>query len=254
MSINTRNQNNIAIIEIARPERKNAINQAMYQQMTDAIAAAEADASVRALVIHGQPDIFTSGNDLEEFAKAPPASMDSPAFRFMRAMTDAQKPVVAAVTGAAVGIGTTLLLHCDLVYAADNAKFSMPFAPLGLCPEFASSVLVPMNAGYVKAAEKLLLGEPFTAEEAIEMNIVNRVLPPGEVIAYAIGRAERFNLMPPDSVRTTKRLMRAAHKKLIAETIAIEGADFSRLLGSEQAKEAFSAFFERRKPDFARFA
>lgn len=254
MTINTRTQNNIAIIEIARPERKNAITSTMYQQMADALAAAQSDAAVRAIVIHGQADIFTAGNDLEEFAKRPPSGLDSPVFQFMKAMNSASKPIIAAVTGAAVGIGTTLLLHCDLVYAADNAKFSMPFTSLGLCAEFASSALLQLNTGYVKAAEKLLMGEPFTAEEAVEMNLVNRLLPPSEVIAYAIGRAERFNLLPPDAVRTTKQLMRAPHRKLISDTIAAEAAEFSRLLATDQAKEAFSAFFERRKPDFERFA
>lgn len=254
MTIHTRTQNNIAMIEIARPERKNALTSAMYQQMADALLIAQTDARVRAILIHGQEDIFTAGNDLEEFAKNPPQGSTAPVFQFMQALSTATKPVLAAVTGAAVGIGTTLLLHCDLVYAADNAKFSMPFTSLGLCAEFASSALLQLNTGYVKAAEKLLMGEPFTAEEALEMNIVNRLLPPSEVIKYAIGRAERFNVLPPDAVRSTKELMRTTHKKLIAETIAAEAAEFSRLLKTDQAKEAFAAFFERRKPDFARFA
>ena len=254
MAINIYAKNNIAIIQIARPERKNAITAAMYQQMADALVAAQNDTGIRAIVLHGQEDIFTAGNDLEEFAKTPPAGLDAPVFQFMKALSRASKPVVAAVTGAAVGIGTTLLLHCDLVYAADNAKFSLPFTSLGLCAEFASSALLQLNTGYVKAAERLLMGEPFTAEEALEMNIVNRLLPPSEVIAYAIGRAERFNLLPPDAVRTTKQLMKASYRNLVSEAITAEAAEFSRLLKTDQAKEAFAAFFERRKPDFTRFS
>ncbi|MFM2398729.1 MAG: hypothetical protein RL341_886, partial [Pseudomonadota bacterium] len=183
MSINTSVLNGVARIEIARPAKKNAITIDMYQAMADALLDAQDSKAVRAVLICGQPDIFTAGNDLEDFMIRPPAGMDSPVFAFMKALKDCEKPVVAAVAGAAVGIGTTLLLHCDLVYAADNAKFSMPFASLGLCAEFASSVLVPANAGYVRAAEKLLLGEPFDVTEAIEMGIVNRALPPSELLA-----------------------------------------------------------------------
>jgi enoyl-CoA hydratase/carnithine racemase len=254
MSIKTSKRNGIASIEIARPDKKNAITIAMYQEMADALWDAQDARDVRAVLIHGAPDIFTSGNDLTDFMMRPPSGTDSPVFQFMKALKDAEKPVVAAVAGAAVGIGTTLLLHCDLVYAADNAKFSMPFASLGLCAEFASSLLVPANAGYARAAEKLLLSEPFDVQEAIEMGIVNRALPPDELLAYAHGRAERFNLLPPDAVRTTKRLMRAGQKQLIEQTIAAEGKEFARLLISDQAKEAFAAFFERRKPDFAKFS
>jgi enoyl-CoA hydratase/carnithine racemase len=254
MTINTSTLNGVARIGIARPEKKNAITAAMYQTMADALAAAQADAAVRAILIHGAPEIFTAGNDLEDFMQRPPAGVDAPVFAFMQALKSAEKPVVAAVAGAAVGIGTTLLLHCDLVYAADNAKFSMPFVSLGLCAEFASSVLVAANTGYVRAAEKLLLGEPFDVTEATEMGLVNRALPPAELLAYAQGRAERFNLLPPDAVRTTKRLMRAGRKQLIDQAMAAEGQEFTRLLASDQAKEAFAAFFEHRKPDFAKFA
>jgi enoyl-CoA hydratase/carnithine racemase len=254
MTINTSIHNNVARIEIARPEKKNAITAAMYSTLAKALADAQAEPAVRAILIHGAPDIFTAGNDLEDFMQRPPTGNDAPVFAFMQALKNAEKPVVAAVAGAAVGIGTTLLLHCDLVYAADNAKFSMPFVSLGLCAEFASSILVPANAGYVRAAEKLLLGEPFDVAEAIDMRIVNRALPPNELLSYAQGRAERFNLLPPDAVRTTKRLMRAGRQQWIDQAMAAEGKEFTRLLASDQAKEAFSAFFERRKPDFAKFA
>ncbi len=254
MTIKSETADGVCAIEIARPEKKNAITVAMYSQLAQAIASAHDDDSVRALLIHGQPDIFTAGNDLEDFLKNPPREgMDAPVFRFMQALGYAEKPVVAAVNGAAVGIGTTMLLHCDLVYAADNAMFSMPFVSLGLCAEFASSLLVPLAAGYHKAAEKLLLADPISAEEAVEMKIVNRILPPAEVLAYARKQAQRFAALPPNSVRETKRLMRSSWKALVEKTIIDEGTTFGRMLGSAEAKEAFTAFFERRKPDFSRF-
>ena len=183
MSIKTATINGVATIEIARPEKKNALTQAMYQAMADALTAAQADPAVRAVLITGQPGIFTSGNDLEDFMQRPPQGPDSPVFRFMRALLECDKPVVAAVTGAAIGIGTTLLLHCDFVYVSDEARLAMPFVGLGLVPEFASSLVVPQRMGHVKAAEKLLLGDPFTGPEAVECGIANAVLPATEVVA-----------------------------------------------------------------------
>jgi enoyl-CoA hydratase/carnithine racemase len=254
MSIRTQTVNGVARIEIARPEKKNAITVAMYQAMADAIGAAHDDSAVRAILIHGQKDIFTAGNDLEDFLKNPPSGMDAPVFKFMQALGYSEKPVVAAVNGAAVGIGTTMLLHCDLAYCADNAMFSMPFVSLGVCAEFASSFLLPLNAGYHKAAEKLLLADPISAEEALEMKIVNRILPPGEVLDYAIRQAERFNQLPPASVRETKRLMRSGWKALTEKIIVDEAKSFGAMLRSAEAKEAFTAFYERRKPDFSKFS
>lgn len=254
MSIRTETADGVARIEIARPEKKNAITMAMYRQMADAVAAAHDDGGVRAILIHGQPDIFTAGNDLEDFMKHPAQDMDAPVFRFIQALGHAEKPVVAAVNGAAVGIGTTMLLHCDLVYCADNAMFSMPFVTLGLCTEFASSLLVPLAAGHHKAAEKLLLGDPISAEEALEMKIANRILPPAEVLAYAQKQAARFNALPPASVRETKRLMKVGWKTVVERIIMDEAQTFGRLLGSPEAREAFTAFFERRKPDFSKFS
>jgi len=179
MSIKTATLNGVATIEIARPEKKNAITVAMYQAMAEALAAADADAAVRALLITGQPGIFTSGNDLEDFMQRPPGAgsdnAESPVFGFMRALAGCGKPVVAAVTGAAIGIGTTMLLHCDLVYVSDEARLAMPFVSLGLVPEFASSLLVPQLMGHARAAEKLLLGDPFTGADAVEAGIANAV-------------------------------------------------------------------------------
>ncbi|MGZ8254666.1 MAG: enoyl-CoA hydratase [Burkholderiaceae bacterium] len=254
MTIRTETINGVARIEIARPEKKNAITAAMYQAMADGIAAANDDRAVRAILIHGQKDIFTAGNDLEDFMKNPPAGMEAPVFQFMQSLGYSEKPVVAAVNGAAVGIGTTMLMHCDLVYCADNAMFSMPFVSLGLCSEFASSLLIAMNAGYHKAVEKLLLADPISAEEALEMKIVNRILPPNEVLDYAVRQAERFNKLPPASVRETKRLMKASWKSITEKIIVDEAKSFGALLGRPEAKEAFSAFYERRTPDFSDFS
>ncbi|MBP6898470.1 MAG: enoyl-CoA hydratase [Burkholderiaceae bacterium] len=253
MSIRTGVIHGVATIEIARPEKKNALTQAMYTAMAEAIVNAGADASVRALLITGQPGVFTSGNDLEDFMQRPPQGADSPVFRFMQALLDCEKPVVAAVTGAAVGIGTTMLLHCDLVYVSDEARLAMPFVGLGLVPEYASSLLVPLLMGPVRATEKLLLGDPFSGEQAVECGIANAVLPAAEVLPHARRMAERFNALPPGAVRDSKRLMRAPMKAQIQAVMAEEGAIFGQRLRSPEAMEAFQAFFQKRKPDFSKF-
>jgi enoyl-CoA hydratase/carnithine racemase len=253
MHIKTATLNHVATIEIARPEKKNAITADMYAAMAGAIGAAALDRDVRSLLIAGQPGIFTAGNDLEDFLQRPPQAEDSPVFEFMRALTACEKPVVAAVTGAAIGIGTTLLLHCDLVYVSDEARFAMPFTSLGLVPEFASSVVLPRLIGHVRAAEKLLLGDPFGATEAVELGIANAVLPAGEVMAHARRIAERFNALPPAAVRESKRLMRRGHADPVRDAMAAEGAVFRERLSSPEAREAFSAFFQKRKPDFGSF-
>jgi enoyl-CoA hydratase/carnithine racemase len=257
MSIKTGVLNGVATLEIARPEKKNAFTQEMYQAMADALNAAEADAAVRAVLFTGQPGIFTSGNDIEDFMSRPPSigshAANAPVFQFMKALAGSSKPVVAAVTGAAIGIGTTMLLHCDLVYVSDEARLAMPFVSLGLVPEFASSLIVPRLMGNVRAAEKLLLGDPFSAEQAVEFGIANAVLPAAEVLNHARRVAERFNALPPGAVRETKKLLRRASSAEILETIRIEGEAFSQRLATPEAKEAFSAFFQKRKPDFSKF-
>ena len=258
MSIRTATLNGVATLEIARSEKKNALTVAMYQAMADALNAAQADPAVRAVLITGQPGIFTSGNDIEDFMSRPPGqgsnAADSPVFRFMRALVGIDKPVVAAVTGAAIGIGTTMLLHCDLVYVSDEARLAMPFVSLGLVPEFASSLVVPRLLGNVKAAEKLLLGDPFSPDDAVEARIANAVLPAGEVVNHARRIAERFNSLPPGAVRETKKLLRRTSTDEVLKTIAIEGELFSARLRSPEAMEAFQAFFQKRKPDFSKFS
>jgi enoyl-CoA hydratase/carnithine racemase len=257
VSIKTATLNGVATIEIARPEKKNALTVAMYQAMCDALNAAREDGAVRAVLITGQPGIFTSGNDIEDFLQRAPGqgsdAMDSPVFRFMRALLDCDKPVVAAVTGAAIGIGTTMLLHCDFVYVSDEARLAMPFVGLGLVPEYASSLVVPQLMGQRRAAEKLLLGDPFTPEQAVECGIANAVLPAGEVVAHARRIAERFNALPPGAVREAKQLMRAPERERLLQTIRTEGEIFGRRLRSPEAMEAFQAFLQKRKPDFSQF-
>ena len=250
--------NGVATIEIARPEKKNALTGEMYTAMAEALAAAQADGAVRAVLITGQPGIFTSGNDIEDFMKRRPGegsdALDSPVARFMLALLECDKPVVAAVTGAAIGVGTTLLLHCDFVYVSDEARLAMPFVSLGLVPEYASSLLVPQLMGHRRAAEKLLLGDPFTGEQAVECGIANAVLPAGELLAHARRVAERFNQLPPGAVRDAKRLMRAPQRELVLQTIKTEGEIFGQRLRSPEAREAFQAFFEKRRPDFSQFS
>ncbi|WIT12415.1 enoyl-CoA hydratase [Paucibacter sediminis] len=253
MSIKTAIVNGVATIEIARPEKKNALTRAMYQAMADALVAANGDKSVRAVLIQGQPGIFTSGNDIEDFMGSPPRDEEAPVFQFMRALVACEKPVIAAVNGAAIGIGTTMLLHCDFVYVADDARLAMPFVGLGLVPEFASSLVVPRLMGHVKAAEKLLLGDPFTGADAVECCIANAVLPAGEVVNQARRVAERFNNLAPSAVRESKRLMRSHSSAQVLETIKVEAEIFGARLRSPEASEAFQAFFQKRAPDFSKF-
>jgi enoyl-CoA hydratase/carnithine racemase len=254
MGIKAATLNGVATIEIARPEKKNALTAAMYQAMADALRAAQADPAVRAVLITGQPGIFTSGNDIEDFMSRPPSDgMDAPAFQFMFALVECDKPVIAAVTGAAIGIGTTMLLHCDFAYVSDEARLAMPFVSLGLVPEFASSLLFPQLAGHARAAEKLLLGDPFTGADAVEFGLANAVLPASEVVNHARRMAERFNSLPPGAVREAKKLLRGPQTEAIRRTIRTEAELFAARLRSPEAMEAFQAFFQKRKPDFSKF-
>ncbi|HEX8886418.1 MAG TPA: enoyl-CoA hydratase-related protein, partial [Noviherbaspirillum sp.] len=184
----------------------------------------------------------------------PPVYPSSPVFQFMHQLSHAAKPVVAAVCGPAIGIGTTMLLHCDLIYAAEDAQFMLPFTRLGLCPEFASSLLLQRVAGYQRAAEKLMLGEAFLADEAQQMGLVNRVLPATELESFVQAQAAKLAALPASSVRTTKLLMKQGAASDIDAQMAQEGEHFRRMLTAPEAKEAFTAFFEKRKPDFSRFS
>ena len=223
----------------------------MYGALADALEAARNDAAVRVLVIQGHESIFSAGNDISDFLSAPPSRPDAPVFRFLRGLHGFPKPLVAAVCGPAVGIGVTLLLHCDLVYAGDNAAFSLPFVNLGLCPEAGSSLLLPQLMGHQRAAEALLLGEPFGAETALEAGLVNRVVPPAEANALAERQALKLAAKPLAALVETKRLMKKAGAAAVTERIAEEGASFARMLSEPAAREAFTAFMQKRKPDFS---
>ena len=253
MSISIALEAGVMSLGFNRPEKKNALTAAMYLDMTRALEQAEADDAVRVILFHGSEVAFTAGNDLEDFLKAPPASQDAPAFRFIRAISQVAKPIVAAVCGPAVGLGTTMLLHCDLVYAAETAKFSLPFTALGLVPEAAATLLLPMFAGHPLAAEKLLLGETFGAAEAQRLGLVGKLMPAAEVLPYARLQADKLVALPEPSLRITKRLMKQGQADAVAARMADEASEFIALLRAPEAKEAFAAFFERRKPDFAQF-
>jgi enoyl-CoA hydratase/carnithine racemase len=235
-----------------RVDKKNSLTAAMYASLADAIAQAAVDTQVRVLVFQGHETVFCAGNDIADFLNNPPASQDAPVFRLLRNISEFPKPVLAAVAGPAVGIGTTLLFHCDLVYAGDNAAFAMPFVNLGICPEAASSLLAPQMFGYHRAAEALLLGEPFMAEAALEVGLVNRVLPPTEVNQYVQVQALKLASKPLSSLLETKRLMKAGMAQLVQQQMNEEAASFGRMLHEPAAKEAFSAFMEKRKPDFSK--
>ena len=250
MAIRFEVSDRVATVAFHRPEKKNAITAAMYESLAEALKAAGADEAVRVILITGDGGAFTAGNDLADFLQSPPQGEGSPVAQFMTALRTTTKPVVAAVPGLAIGIGTTLLMHCDLVYAAQDAKFAMPFTQLGLCPEFASSVLLPRIAGYQRAAEKLLLGEAFDANEAERMGLVNRVLPGDELMSFATRQAAKLAALPADSLRITKQLMRADLQTPIAAAMLTELQHFTRLLNGPDAKEAFAAFLEKRKPVF----
>ena len=242
----------VMTLTLNRVDKKNSITAAMYSTLADALDQAKADAAVRVVLLQGDATVFSAGNDIGDFLHKPPAGQDSPVFRFLHGIAAFPKPIVAAVCGPAVGIGTTLLLHCDLVYAGDNAAFALPFVNLGLCPEAASSLLVPQMFGYHRAAEALLLGEPFMAEAALEVGLVNRVVPPTEANAIAQAQARKLAAKPISSLIETKRLMKKGQAALVAQQMTEEGAVFGRMLGEPAAREAMTAFMEKRKPDFSK--
>ena len=244
-------EDGVATITFNRVEKKNSITRAMYSALADAFDAAAQDNAVRVVVLQGDVAIFSAGNDIGDFLELPPSTPDSPVFRFLRGIATFSKPVIAAVCGPAVGIGTTLLFHCDLVYAGDNAAFSMPFVNLGLCPEAASSLLAPQLLGYHRAAEALLLGEPFMAEAALEVGLVNRVVPPTECNMVAQTQARKLGGKPLSSLVETKRLMKKSSQSAVLERMAEEGESFGRMLREPAAREAFTAFMEKRRPNFS---
>ena len=243
----------ICEILINRPERKNALTHGMYTALHEAVSAAEADPSVRVLMISGAGQCFTSGNDLQDFLQHPPQDENAPVMVLLDKLLHARKPIVAAVSGYAVGIGTTLLLHCDLVYCDTTARFQLPFANLGLCPEAGSSYLLPLMAGHRKAAELLMLGQPFSPETAREIGLVNEVVSPEALPALAQARARQLADQPTAAVLLTKSLLRKAPHDALAAHMKFEGGHFMARLNSPEAIEAFTAFQDKRKPDFRQF-
>ncbi|MBT1261622.1 enoyl-CoA hydratase/isomerase family protein [Pseudomonas sp. VS40] len=234
-------------LQLNRPEKKNALTRAMYTQLAEALEQADADADLRCVLIQGSSDCFTAGNDIGDFLEQPPSDLDSPPFYFMKSLLNCRKPVIAAVAGAAVGIGTTLLLHCDLVYISRDARLRMPFVNLGLCPEFGSSLILPRLLGHAKAAELLLLGEGFTGEQAAAWGIATEALGSGEAaLAKAREMAERFESLAPGAVQVTKQLMKSVDREQLRQVIEEEGALFTQRLRSPEAIAALSGFITRR--------
>lgn len=252
--IQTHLQDRVLTVRLNRADKKNAVTQEMYSAMAEAVKGAVGNPEVRALVFAGAPGAFCAGNDLQDFLKNPPKGDDAPVARFMRELAAFPKPVIAAVNGVAVGIGVTLLLHCDLVYVGQNARLQMPFTNIGICPEFASTYLLPRIMGHVRAAELTLFGEPFTAAKALEYGLVNAVLPDAEVEAHALERARKLAQQAPNALRVTKRLLHRWALQTVQEAIKVEADHFIPMLGQPEALEAMSAFMQKRKPDFSKFS
>lgn len=250
----TEQADRILTVRIHRPDRKNALTHAMYTGLGDALEQAENDPDIRCVLITGGNDCFTAGNDLGEFAAGLPGAFeDTPVGRFLLLLASATKPIVAAVNGPAVGIGTTMLLHCDMVFAGANTRFQMPFVNLGLCPEGASSLLLPSWLGRVRAAELLMLGDAFTADDAARLGLINRVCDPTETEATAREICSRLAKQAPAAIRATKELLNRPTQAQLKDTLIAEGGRFAGLLKGPEAAEAFRAFGEKRNPDFSSF-
>jgi len=240
-------------IAINRPEKKNALTADMYSALADAVEQAEADANVRVLLLCGRGDAFTAGNDLQDFLQKPwKGQANPPAVRFIHAVAKAKKPVVAAVQGLVVGVGTTILLHCDLVYAGNDARFMMPFVNLGIVPEAASTLLLPMLIGRQRAAELFMLGSPLAVQRAYDMGLVNEVVPPDQVLQTATSAAQALAAKPSAALRACKELMQRPYRQEVERALREEVEVISERLESPETREALSAFLEKRKPDFSK--
>jgi len=245
-AITLERERGLLTLRLNRPDKKNALTRAMYSDMAQALKQADVDPEINAVLITGSSECFTAGNDIADFLQQPPSNLDSPVFQFMLTLLECRKPVIAAVAGAAVGIGTTLLLHCDLVYVSRDARLRMPFVNLGLCPEFGSSLILPRLLGPAKAAELLLLGEGFTGEQAAQWGIATQALGSGEeALAKAREMALRFESLPPEAVRISKQLMKAPDREQLRKAIEEEGALFIQRLRSPEAIAALTGFIKR---------
>lgn len=231
----------VLCVTFDRPEKKNALNRAMYMAATEALRQADSDPSIGAVVVAGSGGVFTAGNDIADFLEAPAEPGEFPAFTFIRTLAACETPLVAATEGLAIGIGATMILHCDLVYAAPDTVFRLPFVDLGLVPEAASSLLLPRRIGMAKAAELMLLGEPFDAEAAVRLGLANAIVPVWELLGFAIERAARLAAKPRAAIAATRRLMRGEVPEILAR-IEEEAQLFSAAMRSEEARAAFAAF------------
>jgi len=248
----TERSGSILRIQLNRPAKKNAMTMSMYVTLADLLNDAAKDDRIRVVLWHGAGDSFCAGNDVEDFLKNPPGPGESPQARLMNALMNFDKPLIAAVQGAAIGDGTTMLTHCDFVYAGESAKFQMPFINLGLVPEFGSTYSVPMRIGHVRAAELILLGLPFDARRAVELGLVTRVVPDKELLATATETAEKLAEKPAGALQACKRLMKRSSREQIEEAMKVEGEEFASRVRSAEAREAFTAFLEKRPPNFTR--
>lgn len=244
--IPTEQRDGVLLVRIDRPDRKNALTLAMYAALAAALEEADRNPDIRVVVLTGGGDSFTSGNDIADFLAGPPAGQDSPVFAFLEALRRFGKPLIAAVNGVAAGIGVTLLLHCDLVYVRSGTTLLLPFVNLGLCPEAGSSLLLPRLIGYPRAAELLLLGEPFTAEQALDWGLINGIgADAGATLELALDKARRLAGQPAAAVRLAKALLKRPEADALRETMALESRHFVDLLGSPEAVVALRAFVGR---------
>ena len=248
----TERSGSILSIQFNRPEKKNALTMSMYDTVAELLNAAARDDGIRVVLLHGAGDSFSAGNDLGDFLKNPPKGYDSPQGRFIDALNNFDKPLIAAVHGAAIGSGTTMLTYCDFVYASEHTTFQMPFVNLALVPELGTSYSLPAQIGYIAASELILLGLPFDARRAAELGVVTRVVPEPSVLSTAFETAHRLAQQPAGAVQASKRLMKRSSRDQTAAAAKIEIQEFVSRLQSADAKEALTAFFDKRKPDFSR--
>ena len=248
----TERSGSILRVQFNRPAKKNAMTSAMYITMADLLNTTAKDEAVRVVLWHGAGDSFCAGNDLEDFLKNPMGPGDSPQSRLINALINFEKPIVAAVHGFAIGGGTTMLTHCDFVYASETAKFQMPFINLALVPEFGTSYSIPARIGYLRAVELIQLGQPFGAKQAAELGLVTQVVPDQELLATATATAQKLAEKPAGALQACKRLMRQSTREHLERAAKSENEEFSARLRSPDTKEAIAAFFEKRPPDFTR--
>jgi len=239
---------NILTIQLNRPAKKNAMTLSMYITMADLLNDAAKDDQVHVVLWHGAGSSFSAGNDIEDFMKNPPPPGESPQSKLIHALINFDKPLVAAVQGAAIGGGTTMLAHCDFVYAGETAKFQMPFVNLALVPEFGSSYLLPLRFGYTRAAELILLGGPFNAARAAELGLVTQVVPDQSLLATATQTAQTLAAKPAAALQASKRLMKNALREQLEQAVKLENEVFAERVRSDEAKKAFQAFFTKRQP------